>query len=597
MDEVLADLGQFSTRSGKIPQVSSTSTTGRRDRRSKALALSFTGAALILTALAIYWLFNTPSEQVFERIPVAVVDFTNETNQPELDGLSGMLITALEQSRRLSVLTRGRMFDILSQLQKEGIQRIDESLGKEICRQAGVNFMAIASIRKFGQNYSVDLKLLDHRKNEYLVTAKAQAQGQESIPGLIDKLAEETRKGLQEREDEIQATSRRTATVTTINLEAYQHFFKGEELLNKFREEEAQAAVAEFQKAVAIDSTFGLAYYRLGYSYHLLPGESDRARIALSAATALLDRMPEKEQYLARAYAAHLGHTPQELQAGLAILRDMEKLYPGDKEMIFFIGDWSYHNVQFETAREYLERVLSMDPDFRRGLTHLFMTYRDIGDYDGALFVAKQMHGLEGDADAYWMLGTAYGRLAMNDSSVVNLRRGLAISASLNLYRELAYVQSQRDSLQQAEAVLRAALAVFSEDIWLKYLLADVLVRQNRPNEALSFARRVAVESPLFHGDNLMAWVLTAGSIDHDEAIELAQMAMDSKPVRYPDRVRAMPYFVLPEHTLGLAYLEKRSYRDAVELLKNAEKQAPLRRTIRNDLQTAKERLRRLTTK
>ena len=57
-----------------------------------------------------------------ERIPIAVVDFVNETDEQELNGLSGLLITALEQSRHLSVLPRSRMFDILKQLGKEDVE-------------------------------------------------------------------------------------------------------------------------------------------------------------------------------------------------------------------------------------------------------------------------------------------------------------------------------------------------------------------------------------------------------------------------------------------------------------------------------------------
>ncbi len=548
--------------------------------------------AAVVLVVAGYLFFSGPEAISTERIAIAVVDFVNETNEPELDGLSGMLITALEHSRRLSVLTRGRMFDILDQLQKGDVTRIDERLGKEICEQVGINLMVVASIRKFGQTYAVDLKLLDHQKNEYLVTAKAEARGQESIPDLIDKLAEETRKGLKEREAEIQATSRKTATVTTLNLEAYQHFFKGEELLNKIQEEEA---VAEFQKAIALDSTFGLAYYRLGYTLHFFSraGEMDEARTALSQALALLDRMPEKEQYIARAYLAHLGHTPKELAAGLAILREMEKLYPEDKELIFFIGDWSYHNVQFETAREYLERVLTLDPDFRRALMHLFLTYRDMGNYQGALKVAKHMQNLtNGDGLSYLMLGTAYGRLAQYENAVINLKKALTVSRDLDLYRELGYVYFQQDSLEQAKRILGQALEFEQTDIWSKYLLANVLVKQNQPSRAEAFARKFAAENPGFHGENLLAWVLVAANIDFDEAVLFAEKAMSDKPLRYPDRLRAIPYYPLPEHTLGLAYLQMREYRRAVEFLEVAEQLAPLRENIKNDLQAAQRQLR-----
>src|SRR5262249_972922 len=50
-----------------------------------------------------------------EPVMVAVADFDNQTGDEGLDGLSGMLITSLEQSRKLSVLTRSRMFDLARQ--------------------------------------------------------------------------------------------------------------------------------------------------------------------------------------------------------------------------------------------------------------------------------------------------------------------------------------------------------------------------------------------------------------------------------------------------------------------------------------------------
>ena len=61
-----------------------------------------------------------------EKIPIAIADFENKTNDPSLDGLSGLLITSLEQSDYLSVLTRSRMFDILKQIGRPNAKIIDE---------------------------------------------------------------------------------------------------------------------------------------------------------------------------------------------------------------------------------------------------------------------------------------------------------------------------------------------------------------------------------------------------------------------------------------------------------------------------------------
>ena len=67
---------------------------------------------------------------------------------------------------------------------------IDEVLAKDICQKANINTLLLASIQKFGQTYIVDFKLLDTKRDAYLFTAKKQGMGDESIPSLIDELAE-----------------------------------------------------------------------------------------------------------------------------------------------------------------------------------------------------------------------------------------------------------------------------------------------------------------------------------------------------------------------------------------------------------------------
>ena len=197
-----------------------------------------------------------------------------------------------------------------------------------------------------------------------------------------------------------------------------------------------------------------------------------------------------------------------------------------------------------------------------------------------------------GDGLSYLMLGTAYGRLAQYENAVINLQKGLTVSPDLDLYRELGYVYFQQDSLEQAKRMLGQALELEQTDIWSKYLLANILVKQNQPSKAEAFARKFAAENAGFHGENLLAWVLVAAHIDFDEAVLFAEKAMSAKPLRYPDRLRAIPYYPLPEHTLGLAYLQMREYRRAVEFLEVADQLAPLRENIKNDLQAAQRQLR-----
>ncbi len=164
--------------------------------------------------------------------------------------------------------------------------------------------LVTSSIRKFGRLYTIDLKILDLQKNEYLFVTNETGEGQESIPGLIDKLSANTRAGLKERGAEIRAASQKVAEVTTINLEAYRHYFLAEQFIHELK---FIAAEEELKKAVALDSSFGLAYYQLSYvnrwRYHAegLDESENVQNLMLQKAVTLLERIPPKERYLVRA--------------------------------------------------------------------------------------------------------------------------------------------------------------------------------------------------------------------------------------------------------------------------------------------------------
>ncbi|NIP26043.1 MAG: protein kinase, partial [Phycisphaerae bacterium] len=99
-------------------------------KRVNQLSIGVGVVVVLLLSFLGYFLFTDEGETT-ERIPIVVADFLNETDETELNGLSGMLITSLEQSRRLRVFSRSRMFDVLRQLGKSDIEYIDENIARE----------------------------------------------------------------------------------------------------------------------------------------------------------------------------------------------------------------------------------------------------------------------------------------------------------------------------------------------------------------------------------------------------------------------------------------------------------------------------------
>ncbi|HLF19442.1 MAG TPA: protein kinase [Bacteroidota bacterium] len=405
---------------------------------------------LVVLGLSYFLFFRNPSMNA-ERVPVVVADFVNETKEPELDGLSGMLITALEQSRRLDVLPRSRMFDILKVLGKANTERIDEGLGKEICNQAGINSLLLTSIRKFGKVYTVDLKVVDPKEGKYLFTATETGEGQESVPSLLDKLSQKTREGFKENRTEIQSASKNVADVTTSNMEAYQHFFRGQQLMNEVKFVEAQE---EYRKAVALDSTFGLAYYGLAYAINWQSGSQEQARAPIQKALALVDRIPEKERSLLRAVDAQNNGG---FASGIAILKEMEKVYPNDKEMLYNIGDWSFHAGELAVAGQYLEKVLAMDPTMERTLEHLCWTYRDTKQYEKMLDVAKRYAAAASSEEAYSLLARAYVGLERPEEGLKTMLQARNLfPANFQLTGTIADLYTYKGDYPEAESELQS---------------------------------------------------------------------------------------------------------------------------------------------
>jgi serine/threonine protein kinase/Tfp pilus assembly protein PilF len=367
----------------------------RQTRTNKLRYLKIAILVLIALVAIIISIFVVPEAEREAPITIAVTDIVNDTGENELNGLSSMLTTALDQSKRLKVIIRSRMFDILKQLNKENIEFIDEKLGKEIAVHAGINRLVLPSVQKLGQIYIMDIKIINPQEEEYIFTNKESGEGQESIYEMIDLLAEKTREHLEESKEEIRQSVKPVAEITTINLEAYYHYYKGNEFVDKMMFMEAET---EFRRAIELDSTFGIAYYRLAYALDWEANE-EQAKIEIDKAYEFLERIPEKEQYLVRFVKTVVDHGWG--LAGLNILREMEKRYPDDKEMIYNIGDVSYHLGNYSEAIKYLENILVMDSTSQRTLQHLCWTYRDNREYEKALFYAKKYLNLSKTLDAH----------------------------------------------------------------------------------------------------------------------------------------------------------------------------------------------------
>jgi tetratricopeptide (TPR) repeat protein len=467
------------------------------------------------------------------RISVAAADFVNETKEEELNGLSGMLITSLEQSKRLSVLTRGRMFDVLKQLGRADAGRIDELLGREICKQARVDALVLASIRRFGELYAIDLKVLDPVKNEYLFTANEQGKGKESIPAMIDRISERARAGLKEKEEEIRGASVAVAQSTTANLEAYQHYFQGQQL---YARNEMDKAVPEFRKAVELDPRFALAHLALGDA---LGWMSDEPPVIEEYETALRLGLPERERCVAETLLASVrGKWDRYIQ----LSDECAARFPEQKGILFNAGDWRFHSTDLVGAVPYFEKALSIDPDYGPAVEHLLWAWKGLGRADKALELAKAHAARVHDARVHVQLASAQLFAGDRTLAIATLREAARLfPQSPGPALELANAYLFSGEPEKAESELRPVLeGGFAESDPQAALLARLELEMYRGrfrrsvtalDDAAARARKAGGANAIWAGlAYWKAFVLATGPRDLSAAEKIVAAAPDIPP-------------------------------------------------------------------
>jgi eukaryotic-like serine/threonine-protein kinase len=462
----------------------------RRWVRTAGLAAGI-GAAV---AVALTFRSHAIAPPARERLAISVADFANETGEPDLDGLSGLVVTSLEQSRRLQVLTRARMIDVLRQLGREDAPRIDETLAREIGRRTKAWAVLIGSVRRFDRTYSLELRALDPAQDRYLFAVHDEGVGKASVPAVIDRISARAREQLRERTDEIRSSTMQVAQAVTPNLEAYEHYFVGLDCMERPSRypSHPKGCLEEFHRAVAIDPGFALAWFQIASAGwdELTPAAEDRDA-AIAEALRHADRVPPKDRMLITAWAAYLGGKEDE---ALTIYREVTSAFPDDKQALYVAGDLLFHRGDPAAAVPYLEAVLKLDPTFEFALDHLSYSLAVLGRRDE---LAEWVRTWSAMAPTPAVLGALVrGQLGLGDApaAIATARRALEMSPSAYSLRALGWALSFSGDYETLEAELRAREAALTPI--LRYALAHALAAQGRRTEALRLLDAIQRRSP-----------------------------------------------------------------------------------------------------
>ncbi len=268
-DDMLVDLRKAGKESGSAGRIQPSLGAKPKPRPLKRILAA--GAGLAVLVIGFFIVKSWMGGEVFasKPIPIAVIAFENQTGDAAYNYLKkvipNLLITDLEQSKYLQVATWERMNDLLKQTGKKDVEFIDEETGFELCRRDNIPALAMGSVTKAGNVFVTDVKVLDVETKQLLKSVRSQGEGVESIlRKQVDELGREIARGVGLAERKVETIPTQIAEVTTKSLDAYNYFIRGREEYEKMYSPEA---IPFLEKAVALDSTFAMAYLYLGLAY------------------------------------------------------------------------------------------------------------------------------------------------------------------------------------------------------------------------------------------------------------------------------------------------------------------------------------------
>lgn len=326
-------------------------------RRDYLLLAALATIATVLAVRAVRDIRETPSVAVpaeamqppgqVDRLAnsVAVLPFTNISNDPEneyfCDGVSEEILNEMSSVRQLNVIGRTSSFAFKGS--NAGIEKISALLG--------VRYVLQGSVRKAGNQLRISAQLLDQRGRQ--VWTQTFDRELANVFDIQDEIAQAVVERVAREVIAHPETGRRP------NLEAYDHYLAGRDLLHR---RERGAALSRLARAIELDPGFAEAHAEWAIA-RLIGGPT---RDQLGAADAAIERALELKPQLLRAQAARalllMESNPPDLAGAETVLRAVLEQDPNLSDALLWLASVLDKQNRTEESIEILQRAHRIDP-------------------------------------------------------------------------------------------------------------------------------------------------------------------------------------------------------------------------------------------
>ena len=420
---------------------------------------------------------------------VAVLPFANMSTDADseyfTDGMAEEIINALSKIQALRVASRTSSFAFKGR--NEDISEIGKKLK--------VSTVLEGSVRKMGNRLRITAQLVNVADG-YQLWSERYDREIEDVFAIQDDISQAIVKALRVilSEDE----KKQIEKARVVNVEAYDFYLRGRQSFHQLRRKSLDYARQMFEKAIAVDPGYALAYAGVADCYSLLYTYFDarefNQRQADIASSKALELEPDlAEAHVARGMAVSLSKRYDE--AVVEFERAIQ-LNPKLFDAVYWYARAELSQGKFEHAIRLFERASVLRPE----------------DYQTGTFLAQALKSL--------------GR--MEEAQLMRRRQVLVIEQHLELHpddaRAWIFGAGSMDDIERATIFIQRAMTVDPDDPMVLYNVACSYANMGKIPECLD-----ALEQAVSKGWGDRTW------IEHDSDLD----SIRAEP-RYLALIRAM---------------------------------------------------------
>jgi tetratricopeptide (TPR) repeat protein len=431
--------------------------------------LAWSVAAVALVAGGAFALRQRPLPP--GRLLTAMADTENLTGDADLDGVGELLRVGLEQSRRVSIMGRSRLVNLLRETGSPIPKVMGEAETRRAAQRANAQVVLVPSVRPAGGSYDVAVHAIDLARNEPLFSIRESMAAKASVYSAIDRVTARIRKALNEDPKEAPKTLVRAVEVSPANPEAMRLYAEGKRLESEDRIDEALAA---WEKAAAADPEFVQPRWEIVYYRNAEQMEERTFDAHVSALRKNLHRLPESDRAYAEFFTMRIGEDLGNRSEYLAALDRAIEARPEDYrpyEVAAFV--LSFYRADSEAARPYLDKLVTLaplPPSDNASLIDFLVTAERL---DEALAQARRW----AEASPNWL---SFFNLSFAHRARGETTQALQAARHANALRsEVVYVDAfaDADALEEAEELLARARHRWPDWLALRGRVREALTR------------------------------------------------------------------------------------------------------------------------